>query len=343
MANCHLLFQKFNNNLNIVKTKKDRLITSKNTLREAIRKHFRENHKEYKPFFRIQGSYTLGSMIRTKEDTCDLDDGVYFFPKPDVAGNTLQGWVWDAVKDATEEKPQHRKKCIRVIYKNDYHIDLPVYYKHDSDNDKENPHLGLNNGDWQQSDPKEFKDWVKKNKDKDGQLVRIVRYLKAWCDNLPKKMPSGLAMTVLAVNNIEYNDRDDISLRNTLKKIKTTLTADWSCIMPTTPKDDLFEIYKGDRDYFFESINDFIEDAEKAIEIEKNQRKASNLWKNHLGVYFPDGEDADVDEKLRQLLSKSIYLKENKAETSRSGVIVSTGMGVVTNPLHKFYGDEDKK
>lgn len=342
MANCNNLFKNFNNNLSITKTKKDRLITSKGELRKKIKDHFAAKHPEYVPKFRIQGSYILGTMIRTKDDTCDLDNGIYFFPKPKVSGTILQGWIWDAVEDATTQKPDHRKKCIRVIYKNDYHIDLPVYYKLCENNDAEKPHVAVKDGEWLLSDPKEFQAWFNKQKDKEGQLKKIVRYLKAWCDKMNKKMPNGLAMTVLAEGNIVYNERDDISLRDTLQAIEKTLKNEWKCIMPTTPQNDLFDTYKGDKNYFFGCLKDFISDADNAIDFEKNQLKASKLWQAHQGIYFPDGEDADVDDKLNQLINKAFLLKENKAQTSTAGVIVNTGTGVVNNPLHKFYSEDEE-
>ena len=336
MANCNNLFIKFNGELNITPSKKAKLIISRDTLRDSIRKHFKDKHSEYTPKFRGQGSYDLGTMIRTKEDTCDLDNGVYFFPKPKVTGATLQGWVWDAVENATGEKPQHRKKCVRVIYQGDYHIDLPVYYKESEKNNLENPHLAVKDGDWQKSDPKEFRDWFIKIKDEKGQLIRTVRYLKAWCDNRAKKMPSGLAMTVLASNSIKYNDRDDISLRDTLKEIKKVLKLNWACVMPTTPKDDLFENYTGDKDYFVEALEALIVDADKAIDVEKNQLNASKLWKKHLGSYYPDGEDADIDKKMEALLKTASVILAGKAKTDSLGVIQEK-IGVGNLP-HKNYG-----
>ncbi len=89
MSNCQNLFQIFNSNLSITTSKKERLMTSRDNLRAMIRKYFSEKHAEYKPKFRGQGSYSLGTMIRTKEDTCDLDNGVYFFPKPKETATTL--------------------------------------------------------------------------------------------------------------------------------------------------------------------------------------------------------------------------------------------------------------
>lgn len=338
MSNCHNLFQTFNGNLNITSSKKSKLMSSRDNLRDKIRNHFKDKHPDFKPKFRGQGSYSMGTMIRTKEDTCDLDNGVYFFPKPEETATTMQKWVWDAVEDATSKKSQHRQKCIRVIYQGDYHIDLPIYYKESETNDSENPHIAMKNTGWSKSDPKEFKDWFKDQKDDKGQLVKIVRYLKAWCDNRSKKMPNGLTMTVLACNNIKYDDRDDISLRGTLKEIKKTLKSNWSCVMPTTPKDDLLENYSGSKDYFFESIESFISDANNAIDEEKNQLKASKLWQKHLGSYFPDGEDKDVDKQANALAAVATSILSGKAKLNEHGKIQNKS-GVQHLP-HKNFGGE---
>lgn len=340
MANCHNLFVKFDTELKITSTKKAKLITAKDNLRKLIRNHFAEKHPDYKPKFRLQGSYILGTLIRTKEDTCDLDNGVYFFPKPDVTGTTLQNWVWDAVENATTEKPEHRERCVRVKYKGDFHIDLPVYYKASETNDLEHPFIAVKDNDWKESDPKEFQDWFKERKKKSAQLVRLIKSLKAWCDNRPKKMPNGLTMTVLACNHfVEEKDRDDKALLSLLKAIKAKLSVNWSCIMPTTPKDDVLARFKGDKAYFFESIDEFIADAEKAVNTETNQLKASKLWRSHLGSYFPEGEDANVDSKMAQLFAQAAIIKEGLAKTDKQGVI-QTNSGVTNLPHKNFGGDE---
>lgn len=292
MANCDNLFKEFNGNLTITKSKKDSLITSKDNLRTKIKKHFEEKHPNYKPTFYIQGSYKMGTQIRTKDDTCDLDDGVYFKKNPDnVTCTTLQGWVKDAVDSVTDTTPSHRKKCITVDYKAGYNIDLPVFlFNKDTDT---HPLLAVKNSDWQEDDPKEFFDHFNKKKDANGQLVRLVKYLKAWCDFKRQKMPSGLAMSVLAMNNFQSNNRDDIALKFLLIEIENILKVSFECKMPTTPKDDLFATYDQTReDNFMNNLSAFIADARKAVDDEKNQLKASKLWQKHFGdTYFPDGKD----------------------------------------------------
>lgn len=290
MANCHHLFGEFNTEISLTSNKKTKMTTSKDGLRERIRKHFKEHHPEYVPKFYIQGSYKMKTGIRTKDDICDLDDGVYFFRTPDVTATTLQNWIWDAVNGYTSTTPEHRKKCIRNIFSGDYEIDIPVYYKVSG----KEYQLAVKNNGWEDSDPKALIDWFNNNKDANGKMIKAIKELKAWCDHKRNKMPSGLTMTILAMNaknKIVLNDRDDILLTDILREIKKTLAQKFECIVPVTPKDDLFADYDSTRkNNFLTNLDSFLADAEAALK-EPNQLKASRLWQKHLGTRFPDGED----------------------------------------------------
>ncbi|MCX2479369.1 CBASS cGAMP synthase [Pedobacter sp. MC2016-15] len=294
MANCNKLFNQYQQEIALPAGKKNRMITSKDALRSRIRKYFEENHPEYEPFFYIQGSYKMGTVIRTKDDICDLDDGVYFFRKPGINAETLQGWVWDAVNGYTSNPPEHRKKCIRQPFVNDYEIDYPCYCKEEN----KEYQIAVKNSEYENSDPKSMVKWFNKEKDSRGILVRVVKDLKGWCDNLRNKMPSGLAMTILAANAksmIVLNEREDISLRDILKEIKKQLNIKFECIVPAVPNDDLFENYdESRRKNFLDSLDRFINDADQALQ-EKNQLAASKLWRKHLGSRFPLGEDKNEE------------------------------------------------
>lgn len=298
MANCHDLFLRYQEELFIGSNKKNRMISSKDALRKRIRKWFKDNHQDYEPKFFIQGSHKMKSGIRTKEDICDLDDGIYFFRKPDVTATTLQSWVWDAVNGYTAKVPEHRKKCIRSIFTGDYEIDHPVYYKVEGQNYK----IAVKNNSFEDSDPKAMVEWFNIKKDKDGKLIRHVMCLKGWCDERRNKMPSGLAMTILAANakdKIILNDRDDITLRDILKEIKKELDREFKCIVPAVPYDNLFAEYDDTRkNNFLNSLNEFIQDADKALK-EQNQLSASKLWKKHLGSRFPEGKDEKQQSNTR--------------------------------------------
>ena len=303
MANCNSLFSIYIEEISISRYKIEKMQKSKEALRKRIKKYFDENHPNYLPKFFIQGSYKMKNGIRTHEDICDLDDGIYFFRQPDVNSTTLQSWVRKAVEGFTGSLPEHRKKCIRSTFVNDYEIDHPVYYKIEGQEYK----LAVKNNDWENSDPKAMIDWFNGKKDKNGQLVRITKYLKSWCDNKKNRMPNGLCMTILASNvkeRIVYSDRDDITLTDTLKEIKKLLDLKFSCIVPVTPKDDLFEDYDSVRkNNFLSSLKEFIDDANSALK-EHNELKASKLWRRHLGDKFPFGEDKEETTVRNQ----SLYL-----------------------------------
>jgi hypothetical protein len=336
MANCNKLFLDFDVNLNIPPTKKDKLKKSKDEIRTKIKNYFKTNHPDYRPEFYIQGSYKVGTTILTKDNECDLDDGVYFRREQGVSGTTLQTWIKNAVENHTTTPPEHRKKCVRVIFKAEYHIDIPVYYFPD---DSEHPLLAIKNEDCSESDPKEFVVWYKNEINNTPQVLRISRYLKAWGDNKRDKMPSGLAMSILAANNIQENDRDDLALRDTLEKIKEVLDNSFECIVPANPNDDLFKDYDQTRiDKFNNNLDLFIKDANKAVE-EKNQLKSSKFWKNNLGDKFPEGADEDTDakEKTLNILKQSIL--SGNAYAQKSGDITENNKGV-KHQEHKNFGEE---
>lgn len=341
MANCHSLFKTFNDDeLKLTGTKKDRMCTSRDDLRKRIVKHFAKNHPDYKPRFYIQGSYKMGTVIRTEEDTCDMDNGVYFFPKPTETATTMQEWVLEAVKGATSTAPEHKKKCVRVIYKGDYHIDLPVYYRSSSEGDT-SPSLAIKNEGWFGSDPKKFWEWYQEKKDGKPQVVRLIRFEKAWSDYKRKslRMPKGVALTVLCVKHRVLDDRDDKSLYYTLKAIRDELKWSFRCTMPVTPNDDLLASFTDkQREDFLKELDSFVDDAKLAVD-ETNQLKASKLWRKHLGSRFPLGEDADVDAREKALLEKAAYVASGTAYTNKAGVVTNLSSNSTQNRDHRFYGN----
>lgn len=309
MANCRDLFNGFNDELNILSSKKVTMMTSRENLRKKIKNHFAENHEGYAPSFYIQGSYKLGTCIRTKDDHCDMDDGVYFKSNPDeVSGNTLQEWVMNAVDGTTDASPVHKNKCIRVNYQAGYNIDLPVLV-FDKEVD-EHPQLAVRDDGFCDDDPKEFVEYctshdVGKN-NLHNQKHRMVRYLKAWCDNVRDSMPSGVSMTVMTMNHYMYNERDDVALKFLLVAMESALKLSFACYMPTTPCDDLFANYSESRKQkILDRLHSFVEDAKEAVN-EPNQLKASKLWRKHLGDRFPLGEDKSEDAAAKASALRSV-------------------------------------
>ena len=297
MADCHNIFKKFNEILNLTDNRREELRISRNSLRKEIRKYFKEEKsEEIIPKFEGQGSFVTNTLINPKpiddEVKYDIDDGIYFIGEEDPderkAIDTYHNWIYEAVKDHTDTPPISKNTCIRVLFSDGHHIDLPIYYLQ-----KDKPELAHKGDGWIFSDPREFCKWFNDKAKEDQQLRRIIRYLKGWCDwinykSSNYKMPSGLIVTILATNNSKFNKRDDIAVSNTLQNIYNELKVEFKCERPTTPEGkDLFESYSEKRKSFFiEKLSDLLSNSKEALN-SKNQYEACIKWKKNLGDRFP--------------------------------------------------------
>lgn len=317
MAVLHKEFIKYNKTIKLTTTRKESLKKSRKELRKKMRSWFKENKpKELQPKFKGQGSFDMNTGVNPiptynedgeKSLKYDLDDGVYFIEKEDEdnqkAINTWHDWVFDSVENHTGEDSIRKTTCVRVVFADGHHIDLPIYYKNDGTIELAHKSKG-----WLESDPKEFVEWF--NNLKTSQLERIVRYLKAWKNyrednNSNLKLPSGFELTILAANNYVEDDNDDKSFRETIRKIDTELNKSngFKCIRPTTPKDeDVFIDYSDTKkDNFLNTLSSLLKDLDRADD-EKNFRKASEILRNNqFGDRFPLGEDKDEKDKSKAL------------------------------------------
>ncbi|MFH0759849.1 MAG: hypothetical protein V2B15_21350 [Bacteroidota bacterium] len=274
-----------------------------------------------------QGSFVMDTIINPsrQDDSYDLDDGVYFIgslsrqnrPEPE----TFHRWIYKSIEAGKStndyEKIIDKNTCIRVLYKGNngdfnYHIDIPIYYnvvatEPDLADKKEWWHISnpiefiiwfenLTNSGFmreyileQKNYYEDYSRWLENLIKKDHQLRRIVRYLKSWGDFKKEDMPPGVVMTILAGYNYVPNERDDISLKETLGAIKVFLSQNgFKCPRPTSPVgEDLFKNYSTTRkEYFKNALNSFVESATKAIQ-NPNQKESCMEWKRHLGNRFP--------------------------------------------------------
>lgn len=316
MATLHKQYIDFNSNVRLTDARIASLKTSRKDLKKKIRKWFAdEKPDELQPKFGGQGSFEMGTMVNpiasyatdgTKLLKYDLDYGVYFIERDDEDNRqtieTWRDWVVDAVDGHTNTPPERHKACIRVIFSDGHHVDLPIYYKND-----DTIELAHRDEGWLESDPKAFHEWF--NDGKTTQLERIVRYLKAWKnfrqdEDGSRVIPSGMCLSILAKNHFSTASNDDESFRVTVTAIRDELKADdgFKCLRPTTPKDeDLFSGFSStERDSFIAEL-DSIADACSKAKDEKNQRAASDLMREHFGSRFPQAENVDEDTKSQSL------------------------------------------
>lgn len=303
--------------------------------------------------FQSQGSYVMDTIINPclEDDEYDLDDGVYFIghradrqrPEPDAFHSFIIESIKTGQSPNTIEQIVDKDTCVRVKYKGNngdfnYHIDIPIYY---AINVKE-PDLADKKDGWHVSNPIEFivwfenkinsgfkaefilesrmysdeyDKWLNDVRKKDHQLRRVVRYLKAWGDNCKCEMPPGIVMTILAASDGNYkkDERDDVSLRDTLVNIKSWLERNgFTCPRPTTPVgEDLFKNYSTERKEAFKNeLESFIESANQAIAT-SNQKDACPKWQKHLGNRFPCHLAKDEIEDAKTYDSPAVIRSNN--------------------------------
>ena len=320
MANNHEQFLEFNETITLDDSKKDELRTNRGALRKVIDDYFEEFHSDkVAPLYKEQGSYKMHTIInpipqKGKNDSgeeitllpYDLDDGIYFEDSLDSRKsiNTYHNWIYDAVKNHTSKGAIKKNTCVRVLYANGHHIDLPIYFQ-EKESDETPwkiiiPELAHKKDDWVQSDPKEFYQWFNAKAKDNYQLRRLVRYIKAWSDkqnnSYSTKMPSGIVLTILTTKNFCPNERDDIAFLNTTKAIKSELDYIYRCERPTTKVGENL-IHKYSEEHFKDRLGKLIESGDKAVE-KKSQKEGCKHWQRHFGDRFVCSNiDEDNSEK----------------------------------------------
>jgi hypothetical protein len=321
MANCHKLFQHYNSAIRLTDDKRVTLMAVRDSLRKRMHSNYLmipEDERDHIALdFQTQGSFVMDTIIKPLNDDFDLDDGVYFQggvskenrPAPKI----FHDWVVRSVdKDNEYEEIKDKPTCVRVQYKQGFHIDLPIYY---ADNFI-CPDLAETSKGWLLSNPVEFiawfeektqsgfkkaflyesleyaepyQQWITDIRKKDCQLRRLVRYMKAWADLKRSEMPCGIIMTILVANNFVVNERDDIAFRDTLVNIKHYLNDNgFICPRPTSPSgEDLFSsTSQVEKTYFMNALTNLIQSATNAINA-INEKEACKEWEKHFGSRFP--------------------------------------------------------
>lgn len=327
MAVLNKEYNKFDKEIKLNENRKISLKKSREELRKKIEQWFKDNKpNEIQPEFHSQGSFemntTVNPIVGYDSDgnslrKYDLDDGVYFIYSKEGDTkqpiNTWHDWVFKATENHTGKDSIKKTTCVRVVFADSRHIDLPIYYKKDNTIE-----LAHKSKDWLESDPKEFYEWFNEKKKTRSRLEAIVRCLKAWKNfrenkNTNLKLPSGFELTILATNNYVDADNLDEAFRETVKAIDMELNRynGFKCIRPTTPSgENVFEDYSDTRKTnFLLALKSLKEDCIKVSE-EKNFKKASEiLIDNQFGARFPMGEDKDEQSKsssLKKSLSSAI-------------------------------------
>ena len=183
-----------------------------------------------------QGGYRQRTMTQPpeadSESRYDIDLGVVFDANDALGPRTTRNWIRDAIArkaKGMKNDPETKKKCVRVVYAEGYQCDFPVFRRREANS---NWVYELSCGDeWVSSDPEAMSKWIDeqvsaKSPEKSGsyQLRRIIRLLKYFAKvhayRTNTKYPGGLLATAFAIECfVSAQDRDDLSLRETLRKL----------------------------------------------------------------------------------------------------------------------------
>ncbi len=299
MADCNDLFQKFLSEISISNTQMDKLKRGRDAIREKIKNYFKnELNVSKQPEFYEQGSYKLRTIVQPlgKKDY-DLDDGIYLQhtdddpsdPKP----QTVSKWIIGAVENHTNNKPINKKNCVRIVYEEGYHIDIPAYR-----NIKGKIHLGTLEGNkWIPSDAKKFNNWFYERLEKTEQMRSCIKYLKAWKDFKDCDL-KGIHLTVLVgLKHVESDKRDDMSLFKTVEQIIDYLNDKRAIYNPIDKSENLIEDWTSKKiDSTIEDLTNFYNKAKSALE-KDDKKRASQIWQDILGKRFQLHEDNDKNKK----------------------------------------------
>ena len=217
MANVQKYFEQFHGRIRVDYEMSSTLREKRDIILNRIRKHLAEKGR---PGFKemLQGSYKMKTgVIPIANLEYDIDVGLrFFFHEDDHEAKTVRRWVFEAV-DGHTEKVEDRGPCIRVTYKNGYHVDLVIYACWEDESGTEQYRLAHKTKGWRPADPVGLLEFVRAARHpyegtedgatKTDQFRRCVRYQRRWIDEeIPiesRSKPTGLAFVLLSIEKLQ--------------------------------------------------------------------------------------------------------------------------------------------
>ena len=194
-----------------------------------------------------QGSYAMHTMVQDPDCDYDIDDGIYFAEGDLVDDLGLALTPQEAKERVCKALSRDKRfaspaqvfpKCVRQVYNEGYHIDMPVYRirkEDDGQGGKREVFELAGDGSWDVSDARATTRWFKdevarRNGDNAGegdQMRRIVRLTKGFARSRADwkdETTSGIVITKLVADHfLPSAGRDDEALLDTWKAIEAQL------------------------------------------------------------------------------------------------------------------------
>lgn len=321
MANVHNTFLEFNQKIGSSPKKRKTLKNMRSAIKADIKQYFNANGDCYEIRFKEQGCFSAQTTILPTDGEYDV--GVYIFGKEinRPTSEKAHRWVLSALEHREAQNAVDKKTCVRVEHAEGYHIDIRIYYL-STENNVESflhssgiPKLAHKTKGWIEGELFASKLWFEKVLRGKSQLKRIIRYLKAWSNNNAHlELPNGIVMTVIALNNYEYHDRDDKAFLQTLKNIQEEIDGTrsiwgfYNCRRPNSDrKENLLSNYSSAKRKwnFLNALDNMIVSGERAVEHE-SETEAYEIWQKHLGSKFMCADKEERQELHPQSFSMSL-------------------------------------
>src|SRR3972149_2206369 len=309
MADCSKTLLEYGEAISLSRTDRKSLRSARNAITKKVKKYFSENDQCPQVEFVGQGSFSMGTIIKSLNHDYDIDIGVYlrglsnyrkYWPKPE----TVSQWLIDALQNHTSENPINKRRCIRIIYsrkvgrkKLAYHVDLPIYVQYINLWPEKKTRIGvIGELQWEgKSDPVLFTKWFngkcQENPNDTNQLVRLVKYIKAWkdCKSQNSKFPSGIALTTLIATKYSPDNREDKSFYETIRRSYNNVNGLFSMNgidKPVDPFNDLTsQMSSNQKEFFMKCFEELVDDGKRAIN-EADVDRSISIWATHFDKRF---------------------------------------------------------
>lgn len=194
-----------------------------------------------------QGSYAMHTMVEDPDCDYDIDDGIYFAEDDLVDELGLPLTPQEAKERVCAALSRDKRfaspaevfpKCVRQVYNEGYHIDMPVYRirkEDDGQGGKREVFELAGDGSWDASDARATTRWFRQevatrnqaHEDQGEQMRRVIRLTKGFArsrTDWKDETSSGIVITKLVVDHfVPSAGRDDEALLDTWKAIEAQL------------------------------------------------------------------------------------------------------------------------
>lgn len=276
-----------------------------------------------------QGSYTYKTTIKApvidRDVAVKIPLNIHDYPDP----RKIKGYLSDALDYVAARKVSIKEPCVNVAYyeKDEewMHIDMPLYAEY-----KGEVYLarGRKTGQysWEVADPKGLNDDLRNKINGNGQLRRIICFVKKWRNEkyanskLDHEIPPSIGLTYLVCDcfveeTSSDGDDDLLALKNVmetmLSKFLTTyengilVKADISRNLPVKPYSDIFQKMKDSSDSygvtFYKRLSTAVDNLTNALNVE-NEHDAGKYVQKVLGEEFevPPKQSASVQTQSKK-------------------------------------------